>query len=154
MVAVEVKNFVECPEVIPYVAGILFNQWFASRPDKTLEGLIAQMRTGREDRVPIGLVGFVDSMPAGTVSLLERDLEECGDLRPWLSGLLVFPEHRRKGVADALIRRVQSDARELGEKEVYLWTEITTLYERYGWKVVPGITSGPSVVLMRWEVLN
>lgn len=152
MSAVEVKNFVECPDAIPPIAEMLFNQWFVSRPGKTLEGLIAQMRTGRDDAIPVGLIGFVDEEPAGTVSLLERDLEECGDLRPWLSGLLVAPEYRKKGVADALVRRLQTIAKELGEKEVYLWTEIPSLYEKYGWKIVPGITTGSSTVLMRWEV--
>ena len=68
-----------------------------------MEGLIAQMRQGRDDAIPVGLIGFVDGEPAGTVSLLEKDLEECGDLRPWLAGLLVSPEHREKGVADALV---------------------------------------------------
>ena len=152
MDAIEVKNFVECPEAIPQVAQMLFDQWFVSRPGKTLEGLISQMRTGQDDAIPIGLIGFVDGEPAGTVSLLERDLQECGDLRPWLSGLLVSPHHRKKGVADALINRLQNIAKDLGEKEIYLWTEIPELYERYGWKVVPEIASDSGTVLMRWEV--
>lgn len=152
MSEVEVKNFVQCPDSIPPVAEMLFKQWFASRAGHTLEGLIAQMRTGRDDAIPVGLIAFVDSVPVGTVSLLERDLEECGDLRPWLAGLLVSPEYRNRGVADALIRQVQEVARELGEREVYLWTEIPTLYEKYGWSVVPGISGGPSIVLMRWQV--
>jgi GNAT superfamily N-acetyltransferase len=149
---VQVRNFVECPEAIPQVAEMLFNQWFVSRPGKTLEGLIAQMRQGRDDAIPVGLIGFVDGEPAGTVSLLDQDLEPCGDLRPWLAGLLVAPHHRKKGVADALVRRVQSVARDLGEKEVYLWTEIPALYEGYGWTIVPEIKSGPNTVLMRWQV--
>lgn len=149
---VEVKNFVQCPEAIPPIAEMLFNQWFSSRPGKTLEGLITQMRQGRDDAIPVGLIGFVDGEPAGTVSLLEKDLEECGDLRPWLAGLLVSPEHRKKGVADALVKRLQSVARELGEKEVYLWTETPVLYEKYGWTIVPRVLSDPLSVLMRWDV--
>ena len=152
MNTVEVKNFVECPEAIPQVAEMLFNQWFVSRPGETLEGLIAQMRTGRDDAIPVGLIGFVDGEPAGTVSLLERDLEGCGDLRPWIAGLLVSPRHRNKGVADALVKRTQSVAQQLGEKEVYLWTEIPALYEKYGWNIVPDIAPDSRTVLMRWQV--
>lgn len=150
--SVEVKNFVDCPEALPFVAEQLFNQWFSSRPGWTLEGLLAQMRQGKNDAIPVGLVAFIDGEPAGTVSLLEKDLEECGDLRPWLAGLLVFPKYRERGAGRALVEDLMRVAEQLGEREVYLWTEIPALYAKFGWQIVPEVSGEGRTVVMRWKV--
>lgn len=148
---IEIKNFVDCPESISFVGEQIFNQWFASKPGHTLEGLIARMRGGKADRVPIGLIAFVDGEPAGTVSLLEEDLQEYAHCRPWLAGLLVFPEFRNKGVAGALIKSLMEAARLAGEREAFLYTYIPALYEKYGWKTFGMAESDPGSVVMRWE---
>jgi len=145
---IEVKNFVDCPEAIPFVAEQLFNQWFATRQGETLEGLIARMRQGKRDAIPVGLIAFVDGEPAGTVSLLEKDLDECGDLRPWLAGLLVFPKYRTVGAGRALIERLIQVADEIGESELFLWTEIPALYAKFGWTEVQGVASDKKAVVM------
>lgn len=149
-VTIEIKNFVECPDSIPFVAGQIFNQWFASKPGYTLEGMIARMRGGKADRVPIGLTAFVDGEPAGTVSLLDEDLKEYAHCRPWLAGLLVFPEFRGKGVAGALIEALMEAARAAGEREAFLYTSIPALYEKFGWKIYGTIQSEPECVVMHW----
>ena len=148
---IEIKNFVDCPESIPFVGEQIFNQWFASKPGHTLEGMIARMRGGKADRVPIGLIAFVDGEPAGTVSLLEEDLQEYAHCRPWLAGLLVFPEFRNKGVAGALVEKLMEAARLAGEREAFLYTYIPALYEKYGWKTFGMAESDPGAVVMRWE---
>ena len=43
---VEVKNFVQCPEAIPPIAEMLFNQWFASRPGEDVGGAHRADATG------------------------------------------------------------------------------------------------------------
>ena len=148
---IEVRNFVDCPESIPFVGEQIFNQWFASKPGHTLEGMIARMRGGKADKVPIGLIAFVDGEPAGTVSLLEEDLQEYKHCRPWLAGLLVFPEFRNRGVAGALIESVHQAVQLAGEREAFLYTSIPALYEKFGWKTYGTIESEPDAVVMRWE---
>jgi GNAT superfamily N-acetyltransferase len=148
---VVVKNFVDCPDALPFVAEQLFNQWFSSREGWTLEALLSQMRQGKSDAIPLGLVAFVDGEPAGTVSLLEKDLDECGDLRPWLAGLLVFPKYRERGAARALVEELMRAAKQLGERQVYLWTEIPALYEKFGWQIVPDVAGDKKAVVMRWK---
>jgi len=151
--SVEVKNFVDCPEALPFVAEQLFNQWFSSRPEWTRERLLTHMRQGRDDAIPVGLVAFIDGEPTGTVSLLDQDLEECGDRRPWLAGLLVFPKYREQGVARALVEEVMRVAQRLGERDVYLWTEIPELYVKFGWEIVPEIKGSEGrTVAMRWNI--
>ena len=148
---IEVKNFVDCPEHLPLVAHKIHNQWFINRPGATEEGMLAQMRTGKRDAIPLGLIGMVDRAPAGTVSLLESDLEERKDLRPWLAGLLVFEEYRGLGVAAELVRILTQKALEMGEREIYLYTRIPALYEKFGWEVFAKTSSDdPDEVVMRW----
>jgi len=151
-VSVQVKNFADCPDTLPLVAEQLFNEWFSSRSDGTLERLLTQMRQGKSDAIPLGLVAFVDGEPAGTVSLLEKDLEEYGELRPWLSGLLVFPEYRERGAARALVEELMRAAQRLGERQVYLWTEIPDLYAKFGWVIVPEVKSEGMTVAMRLQI--
>ena len=148
---IEVKNFVDCPDAIPFVAEQLFNQWFTTREGETLAGLIDRMRQGKANAIPIGLIAFVDGEPAGTVSLLEKDLDECGDLSPWLAGLLVFPEYRTLGVGRALIERLIEVAEEVGEPKVYLWTEIADIYANFGWRQIQGAASDKKAVVMLRE---
>lgn len=150
-VKIEIKNFVDSPDSVPFVAEKVFNQWFASKPGHTLEGMIARMRGGKADRVPIGLIAFVDGEPAGTVSLVEEDLQEYAHCRPWLAGLLVFPEFRGKGVAGALIEALMEATRAAGEREAFLYTSIPALYEKFGWTIYGSIESEPDSVVMRWD---
>ena len=59
------------------------------------------------------------------------------DLSPWLSGVFVAPEHRRRGIGAALVNRVVQEARVLGIPRLYLYTaDSGALYFRLGWSVV------------------
>ena len=74
------------------------------------------------DRVPIVFVALGDDDGiVGTASLIFDDLE--GDPRnPWLASVFVPPEHRKKGIASALVRTVEDAARRIGYDRLYLFT--------------------------------
>jgi predicted N-acetyltransferase YhbS len=148
----EIKNFVDCPEVLPQVAEYIFNQWFAHKPGHTLEGMLARMRGGKRSEIPIGLVAFLDGKPAGTVSLLQSDLEERKDLTPWLAGLLVFPEFRKYGVGSALVHSLVETAVKIKYSQIYLYTEIPNFYEKLGWKQICPAKSEPQSFIMMWNL--
>lgn len=149
---IQVKNFVECPEVLPLVATQVFNEWFSATPGFTAEAMLERMRGGKEKELPIGLVAFVDGQPAGTVSLLDRDLKEPATVGPWLAGLLVFPEFRERRVGSALVKAVVLNAAAVGEREVYLVTGIPHYYEKMGWEVAGLSALEESCVVMRRDV--
>jgi GNAT superfamily N-acetyltransferase len=52
----------------------------------------------------VALVAKADGEPVGTCLLVESEIEPNHDVSPWLAGLFVVPEHRRKGAGAALIR--------------------------------------------------
>jgi len=57
-------------------------------------------------------------------------------LTPWLSGVFVAPEHRRRGIGAALVERVVQEAQALGKPCLYLYTPgCGALYLRLGWWV-------------------
>jgi len=44
----------------------------------------------------------------------ERDEPPLDDVSPWLAGLFVAPEHRRKGAGAILVRAIEDQARQRG----------------------------------------
>lgn len=59
-------------------------------------------------------------------------------LYPFVTNLLVAPEHRRNGYAEALLNVCEQHASDMGFTEVHLWCdlELVPFYVRLGW--VPG----------------
>ena len=73
----------------------------------------------------------------GTVSLKFHDMDTRPDLDPWLGGLLVPPEWRKRGVGTMLMHRAVEEARRLNISRLYLWTpSAERLYRKLGWQVV------------------
>ena len=59
------------------------------------------------------------------------------ELSPWLAGVFVTPEHRRRGTGAALVDRVVQEARALDIPRLYLYTPGDgTLYVRLGWSIL------------------
>jgi predicted N-acetyltransferase YhbS len=56
----------------------------------------------------VALVAKADGEPVGTCLLVESEIEPNHDVSPWLAGLFVVPEHRRKGAGAACVRRQRS----------------------------------------------
>jgi N-acetylglutamate synthase-like GNAT family acetyltransferase len=58
----------------------------------------------------------------GTAALRVQDFEGRENLTPWLGGLLVTAQFRRRGIGSALCRVVEEKARALGVQTLYLFT--------------------------------
>jgi predicted N-acetyltransferase YhbS len=135
---VRVVPLVERPDLAEQVAVWGFDEWGQLNPGQTLEQRRAQVRRKTNtDRVPIAFVALGDDDGiVGTASLIFDDLE--GDPRnPWLASVYVPPEHRRKGIASALVRAVEDAARRIGYERLYLFTSTApSLYAALGWRAL------------------
>lgn len=94
----------------------------------------------------------------GGLGVIENDFHDRKDLAPNVCAVYTEPDRRRRGVAGALLGRVCADMAERGIGTLYLVTDHTSFYERYGWKFLcmvqwdgePGLTrmyvhrSGPA----------
>ena len=70
--------------------------------------------------IPTTFVALAGHQCLGSVSLVACDMDIRPTLTPWLSGVFVAPEHRRRGVGAALVERVVQEARALGKPRLYL----------------------------------
>lgn len=93
-------------------------------------GLLREARD--PDRIPLSLLALAGAEPAGTVNLIVCDSRARPDLTPWLAALYVDPEHRGKGIGEALVRRLIVEAARIGCTEMYLETDIPDFYARLG----------------------
>ena len=98
---------------------------------RSLEQLASDQSRG------VALVAKADGEPCGTCLLVESEIEPNHDVSPWLAGLFVIPEHRRKGAGSALVRAIEAQARQRGVSRLYLYTtEAIEFYARLGWTVL------------------
>ena len=126
-------------EFIPTVAHWRHEEWGHLRPNETLDDRIARLeRTCGHRQIPTTFVAVDDgAQPVGCASLVEHDMLTRPELSPWLAGVFVPHEQRRRGIGAALVGRVVAEARSLGVPRLYLYTPTTgAFYRRLGWSVV------------------
>ncbi|HWS30460.1 MAG TPA: GNAT family N-acetyltransferase [Clostridia bacterium] len=78
----------------------------------------------------------------GSYSLIANDFISRQDLWPWLCALYVEESERGKDYGGLLLAHGRREAKKLGFGKVYLSTDHTSYYERYGWKFI-GMGYGP-----------
>jgi len=96
------------------------------------------------------LLAEVDGQPAGSCLFVREEIDPKHDLTPWLAALYVAPEFRNMGIASALVHAIEQHARNVGCRELYLYT-ITAepLYIKLGWTARDRFDSnGEKFVLM------
>ena len=72
----------------------------------------------------------------GSASLIPHDMDTRMELTPWLAGVFVAPEHRRRGIGAALVRRIMAEASRLNVPVLYLYTvHSETFYADLGWSL-------------------
>lgn len=70
----------------------------------------------------------------GGVGVIENDFHDRRDLTPNLCAVYTERDYRRKGIAGRLLGMAVEDLRSHGVSPVYLLTDHTGFYERYGWR--------------------
>jgi ribosomal protein S18 acetylase RimI-like enzyme len=70
--------------------------------------------------------------------------------RGWLYAIAVLPDHRRRGVASALVRRAEADLRELGCRKINLQVRASNadaiaVYRGLGYEIEDRISLGKRV---------
>jgi GNAT superfamily N-acetyltransferase len=85
----------------------------------------------------VALVARLGDQPIGTCLLVESEIEPNHDVSPWLAGLFVVPEHRRRGAGAVLVHAIEDQARQRGVSRIYLYTTAAAgFYTRLGWAVL------------------
>lgn len=142
----------ERPELAATVGRWHWDEWGSEDPGGSVETWIGMATYANREAVPALFVALDNEEPVGSASLVSHDLPDRDDLshlRPWLSGVYVVPERRGRGVARALVGRVERGAAWLGVSRLYLYTQTARgLYERLGWEQGELTTQGRPADLM------
>lgn len=70
----------------------------------------------------------------GGLGVIENDFHDRKDLSPNVCAVYTEEECRRQGIAGKLLNMAVDDMRSKGITPVYLVTDHTGFYERYGWE--------------------
>lgn len=139
------------PQHLPVVAAWVYDQWHRHRPGETLETTAEMFRAAlQRDAIPLTLLALDGDVPVGTASLFADDMETRPELTPWLASVYVAPERRGAGIGPRLVRAAEDVARQLGVKQLYLFTpDRERFYARLGWRTVEhSAYDGHPVVIM------
>lgn len=74
---------------------------------------------------------YLDEELIGMCQIVLNDLEIRPDLYPWLANVYIDPKYRNNGYVKILLNYVLKQY-----KELYLYTEITGLYEKLGFEFI------------------
>lgn len=111
-------------------------QWFHEKWGIPKEAYVESMEAciANEGAVPQWYVAMQDEAIIGGLGVIENDFHDRKDLTPNVCAVYVEPEHRKQGIAGRLLQFVCDEFAEKGIDTLYLVTDHTSFYERYGWE--------------------
>ena len=110
--------------------------WFHEKWSVPLTAYLESMNdclTGKNS-VPQWYVAMEGSRIIGGLGVIENDFHNRKDLTPNVCAVYTEPDKRCQGVAGKLLNFVCDDMKAKGIETLYLVTDHTSFYERYGWE--------------------
>lgn len=110
-------------------------QWFHSKWGVPKEAYLECMRQYLSGETEYGWYLCMDAdQIVGGMGVIENDFHDRKDLFPNICAVYTEESHRKQGIAGDLLNMVVKDLRSKGISPVYLVTDHTGFYERYGWE--------------------
>ena len=115
--------------------------WWGKRDNRSMEEVVCGLKHSLcEDRIPQTFVAMLGNIPVGTYQFsMSDDLDHRPDIYPWLINVFVDEEYRHKGICREMMNSVKKNAKEIGVKELFLYTKHVGLYEKSGWEFIEEI---------------
>jgi Predicted acetyltransferase involved in intracellular survival and related acetyltransferases len=110
-------------------------QWFHEKWGIPLEAYLESMEECLREKgaVPQWYMAVEGERIIGGMGVIENDFHNRKDLAPNVCAVYTEESHRRQGVAGALLDYVCKDMERYGVDTLYLLTNHTSFYERFGW---------------------
>ena len=109
--------------------------WFQSKWGVPKEAYLECMEAFLNRETEYGLYLCLDGDKiVGGMGVIENDFRDRKDLSPNVCAVYTDEEYRSKGIAGVLLNMVVKDMKEKGITPIYLVTDHTSFYERYGWE--------------------
>lgn len=119
------------PELKEYAAN-----WFHQKWGIPLEAYLESMDEALEGKsvIPQWYLAQKGTCIVGGLGIIENDFHDRKDLSPNVCAVYVEEAHRCQGIAGEMLRFACEDMSAKGIDILYLITDHTSFYERYGWK--------------------
>ncbi|MBS4960362.1 MAG: GNAT family N-acetyltransferase [Clostridiales bacterium] len=111
-------------------------RWFHEKWNISLKAYQDSMEEclKQEKAVPQWYLAMENNNIIGGLGIIENDFHDRKDLSPNICAVYTEEEKRCQGIAGALLQYACTDMKEKGIDTLYLITDHTSFYERYGWK--------------------
>ena len=120
----------EKPELMDLAA-----QWFNSKWGVPKEAYLECMQSYLSGETELGWYLCLDGENiVGGMGVIENDFHDRKDLTPNVCAVYTDEKYRKLGIAGVLLNMVVDDLKSKGISPVYLVTDHTGFYERYGWE--------------------
>ena len=109
--------------------------WFHSKWSAPEEAYLACMEQYLSHQTELGWYLCMDGdRIVGGLGVIENDFHDRKDLTPNICAVYTEEAYRGQGIAGRLLHQAVEDLRAKGISPVYLLTDHTGFYERYGWE--------------------
>ena len=110
-------------------------EWFHSKWGVPKEAYLECMDAYLKHETELGWYLCMDGDKiVGGMGVIENDFHDRKDLSPNVCAVYTEEKYRAKGIAGKLLNIVVEDIKEKGISPIYLVTDHTNFYERYGWE--------------------
>lgn len=111
-------------------------RWFHEKWGIPLEAYRESMEEclSGQNAVPQWYLAMDKEKIVGGLGVIQNDFHNRKDLTPNVCAVYTEMAHRGNGIAGALLHYVCEDMKEKGIPTLYLLTDHTAFYERYGWE--------------------
>lgn len=111
------------------------DKWASSESLKVYEDSISRsIKTASP--LPIWYLLEEQGRIIGCCGVITNDFISCMDLYPWLCALYIEEDMRGRSLGKMLIDQAITDSRLAGFKSIYLCTDHTNYYEKYGFTFI------------------
>lgn len=127
----EIISLVNRPDLMETAA-----QWFHEKWGIPYEAYLESMQEclTKKNPVPQWYLALHQDRIIGGMGVIENDFHNRKDLAPNVCAVYTEKDWRCQGIAGVLLHYVCTDMKEKGIDTLYLVTDHTSFYERYGWE--------------------
>ena len=137
----------------------LIADWYLSEWNIPVQTTIEKIKKLSADNNEFQVLMTLDNKPIATgglynhVGLLDRE-PRLKIYKNWLALVYTKPDIRGKGMGALICNNIQDHSKELGLKEIYLFTHTAeNLYKRLGWQQLERLAlGGKDIVVMKKEL--
>ena len=149
MLMYKIINICEKPELKKTAANWFHNKW--DIPVEAYEESI-ESALKNDNNIPAWYVCLDKNEIIAGVGVIENDFHNRKDLTPNICALYVEEKYRCQKIAGRLLEFVYNDMKEKGIDTLYLITEHTSFYEKYGLQFLCMVKSDENDEMMRMYI--